>query len=135
MKLDDTRGNVYYNKRMEEIIQPNGNPNATEENKPTGNDEEQPNAEKEKEELEKVKKENEELKKAKEEAEAKAQAEEVVNKELQQKLSNQEVKHKAEIDARDNRIKQLIHSSVEDKPTDTLSVAEELNKKRACKKW
>lgn len=120
---------------MEEIIQPNGNPNATEDNKQTGDGEKQPNAEKEKEELEKVKQENEELKKAKEEADAKAQAEEVVNKELQQKLANQEVKHKAELDARDNRIKQLIYTSVEDKPTDTLSVAEELNKKRAYKKW
>ena len=33
VELDDTRGSVYYNKRMVNSNQPNGNPNATEDNK------------------------------------------------------------------------------------------------------
>ena len=139
VELDDTRGNVYYNNRMVENNQPNGNPNATEDNKKR----EQAEAEaKAKAEAEAKAKQEAEAKakaeaeaKAKAEAEAKAEADKVLIESYEKKLADQKESYETKLKARDERIKQLIHSSVEDKPTDTLSVAEELNKKRAYKKW
>lgn len=141
VELDDTLGNVYYNKRMVENNQPNGNPNAIEDNKKREQAEAEAKAKAEaeakaKQEAEaKAKVEAEAKAKADAEAKAKAEADKVLIDTYEKKLADQKASYEGKLKARDERIRQLINEDVETKPSDAPNIVETINKRRTYKKW
>lgn len=135
MKLDDTRGNVYYY-GMEKSIQPNGNPNTNVDNKQTGDDKEQPQIEIKAEEQEVEKKDPLKVETPTDKKEdANKDADKVVIESYEKKLADQKKVYEEKLKARDDRIRQLIKGEVEEKQSETSSVVETINKRRTWNKW